>query len=138
MVAPSYARTYQRHAVVTASPGQLVLMLYDGALRFLHRAQEAFALPTTNRRRIEAIHLNLMRAQAIVSELNRTLDKEAGGEFAQTMARLYAYHRRRLMEANMKKQQGPLDETEKFFTEIRSAWAEMLSKGESRPTAKSA
>jgi flagellar protein FliS len=138
MVAPGYARTYQRQAVVTASPGQLVLMLYDGALRFLHRAQDAFALPPENRRRIEAIHQNLMRAQAILHELNRTLDKEAGGEFARTMARLYDYHRRRLIEANMKKQRAPLDETEKFFTEIRAAWAEMLSKGESTPAAKSA
>ena len=138
MVAPGYARTYQRHAVVTASPGQLVLMLYDGALRFLHRAQEAFARPTADRRRIEAIHTNLMRAQAILDELNRTLDKKAGGEFAETMSRLYQYHRRRLTEANMKKQPGPLEETEKFFTEMRNAWAEMLSKGEALPPAKSA
>ena len=78
MVASGYARTYQRHAVVTASPGQLVLMLYDGALRFLHRAQEGFARPVSDRKRIEAIHVNIMRAQAILHELNRTLDKEAG------------------------------------------------------------
>ncbi|MBI3885840.1 MAG: flagellar export chaperone FliS [Opitutae bacterium] len=131
MVANSYARTYQAQAVMTASPGQLVLMLYDGALRFLRQARAGFELPEDDPRRIEIINRNLLKAQAIIDELQDTLDKKAGGEFAATMERLYDYHRRQLIQANVHKNPALLDPVEKFLEEIRGAWAEMLRKEES-------
>ena len=130
MVANGYVKTYRANAVLTASPGQLVLMLFDGALKAMALARVAFDRPEGDPRRIETIHRNLMKVQAILDELQATLDKEKGGEFAATMDKLYDYYRRRIIEANLKKNAEPLDEVEKFLNEIRSAWAEMLRKEE--------
>lgn len=126
MLANGYARTYRANAVLTASPGQLVLMLYDGALKAMAIAREAFAAPD-DARRIETINTQLLKAQAILSELQNGLNLEAGGEFARTMHRLYDYHNRRLFEANIRKQVEPVIEVEKLVRELRDAWAQMLA-----------
>jgi flagellar protein FliS len=128
MVAKGYAQAYRATAVLTASPGQLVLMLFDGALNSMAMAMEAFKRPATDYRRIETIHRNLHKAQSILAELQGGLDMEKGGEFAQTMHRLYDYHMQRLFEANMRKKVEPVIEVERLVREIRDAWAEMLSK----------
>jgi flagellar protein FliS len=127
MVATGYARTYRANAVLTASPGQLVLMLYDGALKALFLAREAFAQSEGDPRRIEAINAQLQKAQAILGELQSGLNMEAGGEFARTMHRLYDYHNRRLFEANLRKQIEPVIEVERLVRELRDAWAQMLT-----------
>src|SRR6185436_6959061 len=124
MVANAYARTYRANAVLTASPGQLVLMLYDGALKALALAREAFGRPEEDMRRFEVINQQLLKAQAILTELQGGLNMEAGGEFARTMSRLYDYHNRRLTEANMRKQEAPVIEVERLVRELRDAWAE--------------
>jgi flagellar protein FliS len=103
MVALDHARTYRTNSVLTASPGQLVLMLYDGALKAMRLAREGFAQPESDPRRLEGINTNLLKAQAIIGELQDTLDHQAGGEFAATMHRLYDYYNRRLLEANIRK-----------------------------------
>jgi flagellar protein FliS len=130
MVALDHARTYRANSVLTASPGQLVLMLYDGALRCLRLAGEGFARPESDTRRVETINTNLLKAQAIISELQDTLDHRAGGEFAATMHRLYDYYNRRLLEANLRKDPKPVAEVERLLREVRDAWAEMLLKQE--------
>lgn len=128
MLAQGYARTYRANAVLTASPGQLVLMLYDGALKAMAIALDAFAKPTDDLQRIEIINTQLLKAQAIIHELQNGLNFEAGGEFAQSMNRLYDYHNRRLFDANLRKVPEPVIEVEKLIRELRDAWAEMLSK----------
>ena len=131
MVAQDYARTYRSNAVLTASPGQLVLMLYDGALKALHGARGAFAMSNEDPRRIEIINTQLLKAQAIISELQSTLNLDAGdGKFAREMHRLYDYYLRRLMEANLRKNEQPVAEVERLLLEVRNAWAEMLTKNE--------
>jgi flagellar protein FliS len=97
--ANGYARTYRSNAILTASPGQLVLMLYDGALKAMGLAREGFAISPDDPRRIQTINEQLLKAQAIINELQSTLNMEAGGDFARTMHRLYDYHNRRLLEA---------------------------------------
>ena len=126
MVASGYARTYRANAVLTASPGQLVLMLYDGALRAIALAKEGFNAPAESPRRIETINQQLLKAQAILTELQNGLNMETGGEFARTMHRLYDYHNRRLLEANVRKQVEPVIEVEKLVRDLRDAWAQML------------
>ncbi len=126
MVATGYARTYRANAILTASPGQLVLMLYDGALKSLALARDAFER-TDDPKRIETINTQLLKAQAIISELQNGLNLEVGGEFARTMHRLYDYHNRRLLEANIRKQVEPVIEVERLVRELRDAWAQMLS-----------
>lgn len=127
MLAQGYARTYRANAILTASPGQLVLMMYDGVLKSLALAEEAFKQPDTDPRRIQTINEHLLKAQAIISELQSGLNMESGGDFSKTMYRLYDYHNRRLLEANLRKQVEPLLEVERLIRELRDAWAQMLA-----------
>jgi len=130
MVAQGYAQTYRANAVLTANPGQLVLMLYDGVLKSLAIARDAFGRPASDPRRIETINQQLLKAQTIIAELQGGLNLEAGGEFARTLQRLYDYHNRRLLEANLRKEVEPVLEVERLVRELRDAWAEMLCKQE--------
>jgi len=130
-MAHGYARAYQTQAVFTASPGQLVLMLYDGALRFLGHARDALQAPEDSPRRIEIVNTNLIKAQNILAELQASLNHEAGGDHAANLDRLYEYYIRRLLEANMKKKAEPVIEVENLVRQLRDGWAEMLNKYES-------
>ncbi len=67
MVPSGYARTYRANSVLTASPGQLVLMLYDGALKAIALAREGFEKMPDDPRRIEVINQQLLKAQAILA-----------------------------------------------------------------------
>src|SRR5437867_13254576 len=91
-------QSYRQVATQTASPGQLVLMLYDGAIRFLEQARAGFS----NDDPLEfnqSIHNNILKAQAIINELNASLDTEKGGELAAKLRVLYNYMDRRLHES---------------------------------------
>ena len=127
MYAQDYARAYRANSILTASPGQLVLMLFDGALNALAIARAACDDPVGDPRRFEVIHTQLVKAQKIIAELQGTLNLKEGGDFARTMYRLYDYYDRRLVEANMKKQSAPIAEVERLLGEVRTAWSEMLN-----------
>jgi len=127
-----YARAYQTQSILTASPGQLVLLMYDGALRFMTQARAAFALPEDNLSRIQSINTALLRAQAVIAELRANLDFKAGGELATSLDRLYDYHLRRLQEANLRKDEAPLIEVERLVRSLREGWAEMLLGSEAK------
>jgi flagellar protein FliS len=127
MVPADCARAYRANSVLTASPGQLVLMLFDGALKSLAIARDAFSMPKDDMRRIAVINQQLIKTQNIITQLQATLNLDAGdGKFAQEMYRLYDYYTRRLMEANMRKEIGPVIEVERLLGEVRNAWDEML------------
>ena len=130
MVANGYARTYQTQAVLTASPGLLVLMLYDGALRFLAKAHVALEADKDDWHRFEVINRNIQKAQNIIAELKGTLNHDAGGEVAANLDRLYEYYIRRLHEANFKKDVTPVIEVEGLLGELRDGWSEMLHRKE--------
>jgi flagellar protein FliS len=125
-MAQGYARAYQAQAVLTASPGHLVLMLYDGALRFMGHAREALQSSEDTPRRIEIINNNLIKAQNILTELQANLNHEAGGDHAANLDRLYDYYVRRLLDANVKKTVEPVIEVEGLVRQLREGWAEML------------
>ncbi|MDB6033836.1 MAG: flagellar biosynthesis protein FliS [Verrucomicrobiales bacterium] len=120
-------QSYRQVATKTASPGQLVLMLFDGALRFLEQARAGFALDDPLEFNL-TIHNNIQKAVAIVSELNYSLNMEAGGEFSATMRRLYDYMDRQLHEANQYKREDHLIDVSRRLGVIRDAWKEMLEK----------
>lgn len=128
MLAQGYARTYRSNAVLTASPGQLVLMLYDGALRSLALTREAFARSEDDVGRLQVINQQLLKTQAIICELQGGLNFQAGGEVATSLDRVYEYYNRRLFEANLRKQVAPVVEVERLIGELRAGWAEMLTK----------
>lgn len=133
MVPQGYVQAYRTNAVLTASPGQLVLMLYDGALKSMALAKDAMERTDDDPRRIELINHQLQKAQNIILELQGGLNFEVGGEVAKTLYRLYDYHHRRLFEANLRKELSPLIEVEGLLRSLRDAWAEMLTKQEPEP-----
>ncbi len=118
-------QSYRQVATQTASPGQLVLMLFDGAIRFLERARQGFDYDDPLEFNL-TINNNVLRAQAIINELNMALDLEQGGELAATLRRLYLYMDRRLQEANQHKQPDGILDVLRRLTILRDAWAEML------------
>src|SRR5262249_36205364 len=109
----------------TAPPGQLVLMLYDGALRSLERALAGFAHEDPAQFHM-TVHNNLQRAQDIIRELNLALNMEKGGQFAATLRRLYDYFDRRILESNVQKRREGVEEVIRHVTILRDAWASML------------
>lgn len=118
--------SYRQIATQTAPPGQLILMLYDGAIRFLERALAGFSCDDPAESNM-AVHNNLRRAQDIIRELNASLNMEQGGEFAATLRRLYDYFDRRLWESNLQKRREGVDEVVRHLTVLREAWATMLN-----------
>ncbi|MBI5385800.1 MAG: flagellar export chaperone FliS [Verrucomicrobia bacterium] len=118
--------SYRRIATQTASPGHLVLMLYDGAIRFLEQALGGFAKEDPAEFNL-TIHTNLQRAQEIVRELNFSLNMTEGGQLADNLRGLYSYMDRRLDESNRKKEQDGIHEVKRRLTILRDAWSAMLS-----------
>src|SRR5205085_8822438 len=118
-------QSYQQVATQTAPPGQLVLMLYEGAIRFLERALGGFELEDPAEFH-QTISNNILRAQDIIFELNVTLNIQEGGELAMTLRRLYDYMGRQLMEGNLKKEEAPIRDVLGRIVVLRDAWAQML------------
>ena len=120
------AKSYKAQSVQTASPGKLVLMLFDGCLRFTLAASKAFDEEEFTKRN-EDINNNLIRAQNIVTELQSSLDMSVPGDLPGTLFRLYDFVMHKLQQANLKKEREPIAEAEKIINELRDAWAEMLT-----------
>ena len=108
---------YRESAVLTATPEQLVVMLYDGANRFL--TQSAIAMRDG---RAGLAGEKLRRAEAIIDELLATLDMTVG-EIADRLQALYLFFKEHLMAARLKQDAGKVDEVAHFMRELRSSWA---------------
>ena len=120
------AKSYKAQSAQTASPGKLVLMLFDGYLRFTTAAKRAFD-ETDFTKRNEGVNNNLIRAQNIVTELQSSLDMSVPGELPGTLYRLYDYVLHQLQQSNLQKKPEPIDEADKVISELREAWSEMLT-----------
>jgi flagellar protein FliS len=114
-----YARpqAYREASVMTASPEQLVVMLYDGAGRFLRQAEGSM---------VEGSWLQasekLTRAEAIIDELLATLDMDAG-EIAERLQAIYVFCKTRLIEARIERDPVRVDQVARLMAELRGAWA---------------
>lgn len=126
------AKSYKAQSVQTASPGKLVLMLFDGYLRFTTAASRAFDLEDFTKKN-EGINNNLIRAQNIVTELQSSLDMSVPGDLPGTLYRLYDYVLNNLQQANLKKNKDLIAEADKVISELRDAWAEMLTQNPENP-----
>lgn len=126
MHAPNPFKSYRQVATQTAPPGQLVLMLFDGALKSLDCALLGFQSKDFAERNLQ-VHNNLARAQDIIRELNGSLDLPAGGQLAETLRNLYNYFELRLNESNLKKHPAGVKEVIPMIKELRDAWFAMLA-----------
>ncbi|BAF60276.1 MAG: flagellar export chaperone FliS [Pelotomaculum sp.] len=110
---------YSLNAVMTASPGELTLMLFNGAVRFIRQG-----LNFAEEKNIEGAHNAIIRAQEIIQHLNGTLNMDY--EVSKNLAMLYDYIVRRLTEANIKKDGQILKEALDLVEDLRNTWAEAL------------
>jgi flagellar protein FliS len=120
-------QSYRQVATQTASAGQLVLMLYDGAIQFLERALLGFKADDPLEFN-QTINNNVLRAQDIVRELSASLDMQRGGELSGALRRLYDYMDHRLHEANRFKTEEGITDVLRRLTVLRDSWSEMLRK----------
>ena len=118
-------RSYRETQIKTATPGKLILMMYDGAIKNLNQALQDM---DDEHRRYDSISNSLIKAQDIIAELMISLDFERGGEIAKNLFGLYVFMNRRLLDGNIKKDKAPLEEVRTLLMELRSAWAEVADK----------
>jgi len=111
---------YQRAQVESASPTRLIVLLYEGAVRFCSLAQDAM-----RKKDLEAQNLNLIRAQRIIAELLASLNRTAGGEVALNLARIYTHLLAELVRANLYDDIDALSNVITLLTEMRASWIEI-------------
>lgn len=119
MSAANTALVYKNQQIMTASPEDLTLMLYNGAIRFV--GESINALDAGN---MEKSHIANMRAQAIVREFQATLDMQY--DLSKNLAALYEYIEYRLIQGNTKKDKVQLEEAKGLLTELRDTWVEVI------------
>lgn len=112
---------YRQTQAQTAPPGELVLMLYRGAARFVAAGIEAI-----ESKDIQTAHTNLIKAQAVITHLHETLDVATGGQVAENLGRIYEYLNHRLLEANVRKDAAPAREVQGHLRELLSAWEQAV------------
>ncbi len=115
-------QAYQSNAVQTATPGQLVVMLYDGCLKFLRRAEAAATAAGGPSAQVTDAS---SRALAIIMELNATLDMDLGGEIASNLRSIYLFLQRHLNEAAREGSPEKFRDVTKLMGELRGAFAEV-------------
>ena len=118
----SHTAVYRQQSVLTATPGQLVVMLYDGCLRFL--TQASYALRESNTSESNA---RLARAEAILAELLATLDHEQGGVIASRLQGIYVFCNQQLMEVRRTRDPDAIDKIAELLGELRDAWAQIAT-----------
>ncbi|MCM1988108.1 flagellar export chaperone FliS [Oceanirhabdus seepicola] len=120
------ANAYKTNSVNYASKEQLLLMLIDGAVKFVKKAHNDIL-----EKRVQEAHINLTKTQNIFYELMATLDMNAAGEWGKNLYNIYEFITRRLGEANMKKDAKILEEIIPLIEDIRNTWceAEKISRG---------
>ncbi len=129
MNAVNTANAYKVQQIMTATPEQLTLMLYNGAIRFVHESIDALAAED-----YQKAHNSNLRAQDIVREFVCTLDMSI--EMSQSLAALYEYIEYNLIEGNIKKDRTHLEQAYEMLKEMRDTWAEAmkLAKVQAPPT----
>ncbi|AGB42140.1 flagellar biosynthetic protein FliS [Halobacteroides halobius DSM 5150] len=110
---------YKNTQVQTANQEKLLLMLYDGAIKFTRSGKKG-----VEKEDKDLANNALNRAQSIISELRATLDSDKGGEIAESLDALYEYMNYQLVQANIKKEVEPLEEVLEMLGELKETWVE--------------
>ena len=117
----AYANQYQHNSILSASPEQILIMLYDGSVRF---CRQAILAMDAGDRKVQAEKIS--RAMAIVCEFSNTLNHEVGGEIATDLDALYSFMTRELTNANVKNDRKALETVEDLLTGLRETWVEAI------------
>ena len=116
-----YSENYLKNQIESASREQLLIMFYDGAIRFVSRAEHAI-----KEKKIEQRNYCINKANAIIAELSVTLDHEIGGEIAANLQALYDFMGRELIRANIHNSLDPLETVKTLLTELRNTWTQAI------------
>jgi flagellar protein FliS len=131
--------TYKETRVKTASQGQLIVMLYEAAVKSLDEALELL-IPNAGGKQnpgdIEGIGKSILKAQEIITELTVSLDFEQGGEIAKTLFALYTWFNKELLESNISHDVHRITSVRNQLNELRSAWAEITAKNSAETSGK--
>lgn len=119
MALPNAYAQYKNNKVLTASPAELTLMLYEGAIRFCNIATMAI-----ENHDVEKAHNNIVKVERIIDYLRQTLDMNYA--VAQDFENIYTYLSKRLVEANMKKDKEILDEVNGHLHSVCDTWKEVM------------
>ncbi|SKB57507.1 flagellar protein FliS [Lachnospiraceae bacterium] len=118
LASDAYAQ-YNRNKILTASPAELTLMLYEGCIKFIN-----IAIKATEDKDIQKANLNIQKAEKIIDEFRRTLDFKY--PVAKDFDVVYEYVGRRLIEANISKEKEILEECATHMRTMRDAWKEVM------------
>jgi len=117
---------YRETQIMTASQGKLIVLLYEGTIRFIDNA-----LAALRDKKLDAVNNNLLRAQDIVTELALSINFDAG-DLATKMYNLYMYFNRKLVEANIRKDRELLLEVRGMLVSLLDAWRQVADKTPAR------
>ncbi len=109
---------YKETQINTANQGKLIVMLYDGAIKFLNIAIENMGTPNT----YDIVNTNIIKAQDIITELLLSLNMKDGGEMSHNLFNLYMYFKKQMLEANIKKDPEILKPVMTNLKMLRDAW----------------
>lgn len=119
MALPNAYAQYNSSKILTASPAELTLMLYEGAIKFCNIAEAAI-----DQKDIKKAHTNITKVQRIIDYLRQTLDMQY--EVAQDFENIYVYLSQRLVQANIKKDKEILKEVNTHLHSVRDTWKEVM------------
>ena len=119
MALPNAYSQYNNSKVLTASPAELTLMLYDGAIKFCN-----IAILAVEQKDIEKAHINIVKAQRIIDHFRMTLDMKYS--VAEDFERVYSYLAQRLLMADIKKDKEILEEVCEHIRSMRDTWKEVM------------
>lgn len=119
MALPNAFAQYNNNKIMTASPAELTLMLYEGAIKFCN-----IAIDAAEQKNVVKTHSNIVKVENIIAYLRNTLDMQYA--VAKEYDRMYDYFQRRLFQANMKKDPEILKEVNTHLRSIRDTWKEVM------------
>ena len=131
--------SYRETRVKTASQGQLIIMLYEEAVKHLDRGLELLSLNIGGKKNpgnIEKISKSILKAQEIITELTVSLDFDQGGEIAKNLFSLYTWFNRELLEANIQQNSSRITAVRNQINDLKVAWAEIVAKNNSENVGK--
>jgi flagellar protein FliS len=131
---------YNQTKILTASQGQLIIMLYDGALKNLDNAISFMEGNTGDKVPPEIIEKTgraIIKAQSIISELSSSLDFEKGGDVAKELFALYTWFGQELLDANVNKDANRVKNVREMLANLRTSWLEIIEKEPMRAAATS-